>query len=131
MKSLLLIVLLFCSGWTLAEPDVRMAQLEATLSRLQQEQQSAYQQFQMVQELRRNLLQMPTPSALSNYAVMGTDSSRLLDYDENVRLQRERQERLQRYDREIEQAYARFQELARQKKSLLDQMMVLPPPAKP
>jgi hypothetical protein len=37
-----------------APPDPRVIQLEITLNQLNQAQQSVYQQFQMVQELRRN-----------------------------------------------------------------------------
>lgn len=129
MKSVLLIVFLLTSGWALAEQDSRLVQLAAAYDRLQLEQQAAYQQFQMTQELRRNELQDSAPITLQNYSVMGQDSMRSLDYDENIRKQRERQERLQRYDREISQAYSRFMELGYRKKALLDQIMELTQPA--
>jgi hypothetical protein len=125
MKSLLLILLLFCCGWALADADPRIGKLEADYNRVHQEQVTLFQRFQMTQEMRRNELLQEAPSILSNYSLMGTDSNRILDYDENVRQQQARQERLLRYDREINQAYARYLELSDRKKALLDQIQAL------
>ena len=48
-------------------PDPRIVQLEITLNNINQEQQAVYQQFQMVQELRRNEMQVNLPQAVLNY----------------------------------------------------------------
>lgn len=130
MKPLLLILLLFSCGWALSDDDPRIAQLEAAYNRVHQEQVTVFQRFQMTQEMRRNELeQAAAPSISSNYAMLGMDNNRILDYDENVRQQQARQERLLRYDREINQAYARYQELSERKRVLLDQIKALSLPS--
>ena len=130
MKAALLILLLIGSGWAFADQDPQVQRLETAINQLQQEQQSVYQQFLMSQELRRNELQNNRTSSAGGYSTMGPDSSRAIDYDENLRLQREQQDRLQRYDRDVSQAYSRFLELGAQKKALLDQLMELSQPGK-
>lgn len=125
MKALLLILLLSSAGWVFAEADPRLRELQAEYEHVQQEQQSMYQQFQMVQELRRNELQDRQPSAIQGYSAAGNDAAKALDFDENVRRQRERQERLQGYDRDIERAYGRYMELSNRKKVLLEQIAEL------
>lgn len=113
-------------------PDPRVVQLEITLNNLNQAQQSVYQQFQMVQELRRNELQGNLPQAVLNpypAQASGTmsslDSNPPLSYDELVRLQRERQERIQQYTRNLNDLYSRYSELEEQKRVILDRLMEL------
>ena len=113
-----------------APPDPRVIQLEITLNQLNQAQQSVYQQFQMVQELRRNETQIDPPQAVLNtseapYSMGGANSNPSLNYDENVRLQRERQERLRQYTRDLTDLYARYSELEEQKRAVLGQLMEL------
>ena len=115
-----------------APPDPRVIQLEITLNQLNQAQQSVYQQFQMVQELRRNETQIDPPQAVLNtspsdapYSMSGVNSNPSLNYDENVRLQRERQERLRQYTRDLTDLYARYSELEEQKRAVLGQLMEL------
>jgi hypothetical protein len=99
---------------------------------LNQAQQSVYQQFQMVQELRRNETQVNPPQAVLNtspsdapYSMGGANSNPSLSYDENVRLQRERQERIQQYTRDLNDLYSRYSELEEQKRAVLGQLMEL------
>ena len=113
-----------------APPDPRVIQLEITLNQLNQAQQSVYQQFQMVQELRRNETQIDPPQAVLNtseapYSMGGANSNPSLNYDENVRLQRERQERLRQYTRDLNDLYSRYSELEEQKRAVLGQLMEL------
>jgi len=126
MKTLSL-TLLLVSTLALAEPDPRLVRLEAAYNRAHQEQQAMYQQFQMIQELRRNELQQMDALPGGGRGMPAVNAGKLIDYDENVRQERARQERLQRYEREIAQSYARFLELGQQKKALLDQINALPP----
>lgn len=110
--------------------DPRYRQLEQDYGRLERDQQTAYQQFMMAQELRRNELANELPGAGFGplYRAPGAiDSRPPLDYDENQRRQRERQERLQRLDRDVTESYNRYQELGRQKQSIQDQMRALTP----
>ena len=113
-----------------APPDPRVIQLEITLNQLNQAQQSVYQQFQMVQELRRNETQIDPPQAVLNtseapYSMGGANSNPSLNYDENVRFQRERQERLRQYTRDLNDLYSRYSELEEQKRAVLGQLMEL------
>jgi len=115
-----------------APPDPRVIQLEITLNQLNQAQQSVYQQFQMVQELRRNETQVNLPQAVLNtspgqapYAMGGVSSNPPLSYDENVRLQREQQERIQQYTRDLNDLYSRYSELEEQKRAVLGQLKEL------
>ena len=109
----------------LPKPDPRIFELELAVNRLTQEQQAVYQQFQMVQDMRRNEMQDLTPIILGPPAMGGVKEGPPLSYDETIRIQRERKERIQQYTRDLEQLYARYTELGNQKKALLDQIMEL------
>ena len=136
MKSIILALLLF-SGVTgpvyiqaapgsSTKPDPRLAQLEMALNHLSQEQQAVYQQFQMIQELRRNEIQDSQPLTVQGYLTMGgVKDAPPASYDDNIRLQRERTERIQQYTRDLSQLYARYAELGNQKGALLDQLTEL------
>ncbi|MDQ3184884.1 MAG: hypothetical protein M3Q16_00120 [Pseudomonadota bacterium] len=134
MKAIILILFLFSSslaGSVLAQtarvdpqPDPRIASLETVLNRVQQEQQSVYQQFQMTQELRRNEIQEGHPLIVQGPAGMGgVRDAPPTNYDDNIRLQRERQERIQQYTRDLNDLYSRYSELGERKRALVDQLM--------
>jgi hypothetical protein len=99
-----------------------LRRLDFAVSRIQQEQQSAYQQFGMVQELRRSLMQQTTPPPLP--AVSGIDGD-FPDYDEQVRQRKQLEEQLRRYAVELDRLYARYRELEEQKRPLLDRISEL------
>lgn len=132
MKFVLLALLLLSSFTTVAQTSPRVTRAEAAYNRLQQEQQSVYQQFQMAQEQLRNERSetLPGPGPTQNNAVVGIGTGQIVDYDENRRLQREHEQRMERYSRDIDRAYARYQELGFQKKQLLDQMLESAPTEK-
>ncbi|MCC2682445.1 MAG: hypothetical protein K0S36_2009 [Nitrosospira multiformis] len=110
MKPIILVLLLLFSGVTDSvhaqvvpgaagksdiKPDSRMAELEMALNHLSQEQQTVYQQFQMIQELRRNEIQDSQPLTVQGYLTMGgVKDVPPTNYDDNIRLQRERTERI-------------------------------------
>lgn len=124
MKNLLSILLLSGAACAFADTNSRLLELKAEYSQLHQEQQSMYQQFEMAQELRRNELRERQPPAVQGYSALGSnpDGEVSIDFNENARRQREKQERLQAYDREISQTHARYMELAERKKALLDEI---------
>ncbi|HET7061131.1 MAG TPA: hypothetical protein VFI43_03025 [Nitrosospira sp.] len=105
--------------------DVRIAQLQTRLNAINQAQQSMYQQFQMLQEMRRNEIAGTFPQVLPGG---GLSNLPPISYDETVRLQRERQDRLQRYERDLDELYARYAELDEQKKAILDEIVELAKP---
>ena len=89
------------------------------LTLVQQEQQAAFQQFQMVRELRNELLAPPpVQPPLSGY---GTGQS-LPNYDDQVAAQRDRDQKLADYGQEMERLYARYQELDSRRKALVEEL---------
>lgn len=110
-----------CSAVTVAqtEADAEVKQLDASLNRIQQAQASVYQQFQMVQELRRAELARPDPFApQSNVGIAPPPQ----DYNELQRQREERENRIKERTNELERLYARYQELEEQKRALLERM---------
>lgn len=105
------------------EADPRIAQLEMALNHVSQEQQSVYQQFQMLQEMRRNEMQDINPLIMQDMG--GVKDAPPMSYDDSIRVQRERKERFQQHTRELDRLYARYSELGEQKKAILDQLREL------
>jgi hypothetical protein len=103
--------------------DPRIAQLEMALSHVSQEQQAVFQQFQMLQELRRSEIQDINPLVMQDMG--GVKDMPPISYDENIRVQRERKERFQHHARELDRLYARYSELGEQKKAILEQLREL------
>jgi C4-dicarboxylate-specific signal transduction histidine kinase len=89
---------------------------------IQQTQQGIYQQFQMVQELRRAELARPDPFApQSNVGIAPPPQ----DYNELQRQREERESRVKERTAELERLYARYQELEEQKRALLERLSEL------
>jgi len=114
---------LFLSGVAPADPaaDAEINRLEAQLNLLQQEQQSVYQQFQMIQELRRAEIEAQFPQVIQNspdYA-MGNPPP---NYDDVVRQKAERDYRIKHYTEDLNRLYARYREIEGQRKALLEQL---------
>jgi hypothetical protein len=104
------------------EADPELKQLDAALNRIQQAQQGVYQQFQMVQELRRAELARPDPFApQSNVGIAPPPQ----DYNELQRQREERENRIKDRTAELERLYARYQELEEQKRALLERLSEL------
>ncbi|MBK7677790.1 hypothetical protein [Accumulibacter sp.] len=124
LRTLLTAILLLAVAVAAAsEADQdELRRLDFAVSRIQQEQQAAYQQFGMVQELRRSLMQQTTPPPLP--AVSGIDGD-FPDYDEQVRQRKQLEEQLRRYAVELDRLYARYRELEEQKRPLLDRISEL------
>ena len=131
--SLLVLLLLLAAGSALAqtalspqeqaaaraELQVRIRGVEAALSRINAEQQSVYQQFQMVQEMRRSDERQMQP--LQSYTPPPTPPN----YDDVKREEAERAQRINDYQYELDRLYARYRELEEQKKPLLDALAEL------
>ena len=116
-----LVAIVLCPAFVIAQTaaDAELRQLEAALNRIQQAQQGVYQQFQMVQELRRAELARLDPFApQSNVGIAPPPQ----DYNELQRQREERENRIKDRTAELERLYARYQELEEQKRSLLERM---------
>jgi hypothetical protein len=103
-----------------AELDAQIKRVEIALNRITLEQQSVYQQFQMVQEQQRNAMLRSYPST-QVYTPAPTPPS----YDEMVREREAREARLEAYESELDRLYARYRELEEQKRPLLDELAEL------
>jgi Mg-chelatase subunit ChlI len=103
-----------------AELDAQTRRLESALNRIQLEQQSVYQQFQMMQELRRSE-QQQTYQSSQTYTPPPTPPN----YEDQVREQQARDARMQGYQSELDRLYARYRELEAQKQPLLDELSAL------
>ncbi|MET0918060.1 MAG: hypothetical protein ABWY07_06500 [Burkholderiales bacterium] len=104
------------------EADAELKRLEAALGRISQAQQSVYQQFQMVQELRRAELARPDPFApQANVGIAPPPR----DYNDLQREREARETRIKDLSAELDRLYARYQELEEQKRPLVERMSEL------
>ena len=103
-----------------AELEAQIRSVEAALGRVHAEQQSIYQQFQMVQEIRRSERQ-----ELHNPAQPYASSGFITYYDDVAREKQTREYRLSYYASQMDRLYARYRELEEQKRPLLEQLAVL------
>ena len=107
-----------------AASEAELRQLQAALGEIQQEQQSLYQQFQMIQELRRAELQDLYPAVIQNSPVYSMDNPPP-NYDDVARVRREREDRVRQYTDDLNRLYARYRELEDQKNALRARMSEL------
>ena len=106
--------------------ESQIQELEAGLSRTTQHQQSIFQQFQMLQEIRRFEVAQDSLTALPQPSQAGTAlTPPVLDYDEVARAKQERLKRLQQYTMDLDGLYQRFQELEGEKRMIMEQIDLL------
>ena len=115
----LVLGLLAGPAWAADDIQQQVRRVEAALTRISQEQQSIYQQFQMVQELRRSDERQMQP--LQSYTPPPTPPN----YDDVKREEDERAQRIKEYQYELDRLYARYRELEEQKKPLLEELSAL------
>jgi len=122
MKRGVAALALLLSGLALADPvaDAEIRRLESQLNFLQHEQQSVYQQFQMIQELRRSELEAQYPQVIQNSPQyeMGSPPN----YDDVVRQKADREYRIKQYTEQLNGLHARYREIEDQKRALLEQL---------
>ena len=120
MRRLALVLALLSAPASPAESVVQqMRGIESALARITQEQHAIYQQFQMVQELRRNDERQMLP--LQSYTVPTTPPN----YDDVKRQEEARAQRVKEHQYELDRLYARYRELEEQKRPLLDTLAEL------
>jgi hypothetical protein len=100
--------------------DAQIRRIELALNRLSLEQQSLYQQFQMLQEMRRGEMQHQY-DATQSYTPPATPPN----YDDIVRERSAREQRIRQYGDELDRLYARYRDLDAQKQPLLDALSQL------
>jgi hypothetical protein len=126
--ALTLAMLAVAPAWS-AEEDIRRQALQAqsALNRLTQEQQAVYQQFQMVQELRRNEERL----AIQRLPIYRITNPVAISLDDAQREEDRRLQRVNELQAESDRLYARYRELEDQKLPLFDTLAslgLLPPP---
>lgn len=90
--------------------------LQEALSNINQEQQAVYQQFQMIQQLRRSNAEPVIPPIGG-----GPPGS----YDDMVASKRAQMDRDEAYERELRELYQRHQDLEREKQPILERLRQL------
>jgi hypothetical protein len=115
-------VLLAAPAWAQVNPQQQQQQqqlqvqrVESALNRLTQEQQAVYQQFQMIQELRRNEERL----GLQRLPLSGTGTA-IRNYDDVQREDEARAQRRNELQLESDRLYGRYRELEEQKRPLLE-----------
>ncbi|MCC7549063.1 MAG: hypothetical protein IT532_14980 [Burkholderiales bacterium] len=104
----------------IAAVEAQTRRVEVALVRLQAEQQSLYQQFQMIQGLRDGLLR-EMQQATQIYTPEATPPS----YDEMIARRTGREDRLNGYTDELDRLYDRYREIEDLKRPLLEELSAL------
>jgi hypothetical protein len=126
LRSIALAVAVFAAPVAFAQTAAAIAQqmqrVEGALTRLTQEQVAVYQQFQMVQDMRRNeerlsLQRLPIYRLSTLTPPSSVDD---LQRDEDARTQR-----MNELQAESDRLYTRYRELEEQKRPLLDSLSTL------
>ena len=105
--------LMFClSAVALADAatEAEIGRLQTQLDQLQHLQQSVYQQFQMIQELRRTEIDAQYPQVIQNSPDYGMGSPPP-NYDDVVRQKAEREYRIKQYTEQLNSLYGRYRDI--------------------
>ncbi|HET9663675.1 MAG TPA: hypothetical protein VFP00_05545 [Burkholderiales bacterium] len=110
-------------GWNAAHAaSEEVKSLQDALSVLNQEQQAIYQQFQMIQQLRRSNAEPVAP------AIGGGAPG---NYDEMIATKRAQSEREEAYARELRDLYQRHRDIEREKQPIIENLRRLREKAPP
>jgi hypothetical protein len=107
-----------------ADDKAEMPVLYAALNALNQEQQAVFQQFQMLQELRR----ANDRAFYSNQFPTSRQNMEVPNYTDLIQSQRELNRRSEDLTQQSDQLYARFSELAVAKAQLMQRIFGMIPP---
>lgn len=120
MRTVFLLLLLVLSTPVWADAAAQIRQLEKTLARIQQESQSTYQQFLMIQELRRNEIDAPLPITIPPSPA--SKSIPIPKYEELIQEKQEKADRIKKYTDDLDRLKARYTELESERKEIFDQI---------
>src|SRR4051794_36524116 len=125
MRVLLFLIGLLASV-AYAQPavDAEIRQLQSQIYAVQQEQQSVFQQFQMLQSLRREEQQAANPTMSENTPVYSSDNPPP-NYDNIVRDKAARDTLIRQYTGDLNTLWSRYQSLEQQKQSLIARLREL------
>lgn len=121
MRRLILVLSMLLSiSAAAAEQDDELQRLQVALNLLNQEQLSVYQQFQMVQELRRSNVQPPYGTIMLPVA-----SGQIANYDDVIAAQNNIIRRNEELAQEAHRLVTRYGEIEEAKKPLQQQILRL------
>ena len=125
MRVLLFLIGLLASvAYAQPEVDAEIRQLQSQIYAVQQEQQSLYQQFQMLQSLRRDEQQAANPTVIENSPIYSSDNPPP-NYDDIVRDKAARDARIRQYTGDLNTLWSRYQSLEQQKQPLIARLREL------
>jgi len=125
MKLMLMSLLLLSLPLSAADDVQKQIQeVEVALSMLQQEQQNLFQQFQMLQELRRQELLQENSIIMQQNQPPATGNA-TLNYDEVQKRERERLARIKDYTARLSEIHERYQEIDRERQVLIGELTAL------
>lgn len=120
MMQILMIFLLMTIPVTApAGTETEIRQLEKTMARVLQESQFTYQQFLMIQELRR--IEMLDTPVLTPPNPLGK-SIPIPNYEDGGRLRQEKNERIEKYTADLNRLYMRYKTLETEREEILEQI---------
>jgi len=125
MRSLVWVLLLFSLSFAAAADDrAELQGLYATLGALNQEQQSLFQQFQMLQEVRRS-----NDRAFYSSQLQPADiTTQVPNYEDVVQAQKEVLHRGEEMTRQSDQLYAQYNEIEAKKAQVRQRILELTRP---
>jgi len=120
MIKIILLMFFFVTCDALADSSAsdNLSQLKEKLSMVREEQQSVYQNYQMLKELRLNEVQEGSQLMIQHPYSMGSESP-IPNYNDVTQAQIEREDRIQQYTIELTNLLSHFLELENQRKSLI------------
>ena len=126
MKFLLFYLLLFPLAASVeAGNEKQILELESVIMQQQQEQQILFQQFQMLQELRRNeMAQMEQTQPAVGDIIINGEAPR---YEDIARQRKGHTEKIDRYTTELHELYTRYREAENERRALIEQLDGLKP----
>lgn len=128
MKRIAFFLLVLASAPALAQPQQNepdeLAQLKESLREVQAEEQSVYQDYQMLKELRLQVVQENSPPMAQHPNGFGLYTPPP-NYVDVLREQQEHEERIEQYTMELRRLAVRFLELERERKALLQDIEAL------
>ena len=110
------------SGMAAAADELKS--LQDALNIVNQEQQAIFQQFQMIQELRRRDAEAARPSAIGQLGSPG-------NYEDVIAARKAHAERDEHYARQLDDLYARHRDLDRQRRAIMESMQRLRQASRP
>ncbi len=120
-RILILLLVVPAFVWADSSQNIQdlISQHESELVRIQQEAQTVHQQFQMIQELRRNEMNETSVSIQPNVAI---DSMQALNYEDMVKRKKEKRARIQQYGVDLDTLYLRHKELNERRNALFNEI---------